>query len=893
MARYVRLALLGASGFVAMVWVLRQGPWSLSQTIVAALLGLGTLAAMVLESRGLLARWLGTPRGRGLVFGLGLLAALAALVPPERFRGLNAARQQRLLPFWIWLTWCSGVCLWREPWRRQIRERGRAVWRAWQWCPRGQWLGYLVVLGLLWGSALVIGYTDWGVRAPWALNWQGFPTPVLPQHLLLAFGLAWLLGFLSSRRRQIGPGWYGVFALVATWLIWMALEPAPNYFLPRAYPPHDVRYPASDARVYVLSGQQARKGYGYYASAAETYTTHGHPFVSKTGLQALFAFFPWPLTRGTWPWLMGAWLLLNALLVPAAYWVGRMLHSQRLGFALAALLVLREVAAFTAAARLDTVHVKNFMSEPLLRLLFLAWVAGLIGWLRLPRDGRQVPAGALVGALGAWTVLVRVESLVALAGLAFILLILMLLRRVAFRAFVVAGLALLAVWLPWMMRTWFLTSWYAPTERTPWFFGFKVRAGASAEYRAPPTPTPTPSPPETFAPRYVPIVYAPGAPHAQPSGRPAPVTLGPGAQNSQEDDGAFVPWWQRVLAYLRSLPLVDTLSQWPRDVWLHLWHYIGRNVVTTWTMFPWTPRFYDAYQVTKLRPLAEGRPMTWWHGLALGLNLAVVALGWVTVWRRDRWAAMAPWLLYGFYILGISFARTGGGRYVVPIDWIPVMFYLVGWLTVLRGLAFVLGFPMPRAVARVPRARVHPGWALLLASGLALVSALGTWVEVHAVWQSRQQPELTPPRHRLVTVDELFAQLEAWQVRGALAESALREAERARPLRLEWGFAYFPRYVAAGQYCGDWCGYLTPERPLLFLVVIGTWGQTQLVIPVDDAPEAWPLGSEVIAFICPPKEGLHHREALLVAIRTPQGHVLVYQNERLSCDYAFVPAQQP
>ncbi|NPA71527.1 MAG: hypothetical protein GXO35_01735 [Gammaproteobacteria bacterium] len=721
------------------------------------------------------------------------------------------------------------------------------------------------------------------MRAPWPLNWQGFPVPILPQHVVTALIVAWALSKLAAyRRRRLSWG-YGLALAAAAWFVWMKIEPAPNYFLPKAYPPHNVRYPASDARVYVLSVQQARLGYGYYAHPSSPRSRYGHPFVGKFGLYTVLFAVPLP-SENQITVHFAVWLAFNALLPVLGYLVGRALHSSTTGFAFALLLLARSTVALSVANRLDAVHVKNIMSEPVLRLVFLALLYALLHWPRLPKQGQWL-GGALIGALLAWSVLVRLEALLVLFGLLAFAILFLLVRRAGGRALVAAIIALFAVWAPWMTRTWFLTQSLGEDERTPWFFSRRVRAGASVEYRSPPTPTPTPAP--TPSSQTHPSSQTLISSHLRSS---SPKSISPTKPLLDNDKAETTPWLKQLLTILQHIPILGDLLRWPRDLWLHIWNYIGRNVITTWTMFPWGFRFYDALQVTRMRPFAESRPLTWWHGLVWGVNLALVALGWVAVWRRDRWAALAPWLIYSFYILGISFARTGGGRYIIPIDWIPVLFYVAGWVVLFRIIASILEIPFSSEDISSPLTHVH-GWAwLLLTGGLTVASALGVWAEVYSVWRSTRQPDLLPPRHRLTTLDEVFAQLETWNVwsQSPVTKEDLQTMTHTLHIQPDWGFAYFPRYVASGQYCGDWCGYLNPSQPLLFFVIMGTWGQLPIVIPADNIPKIWPSGSEAIALLCPPRKDFHHREALLVAIHTPEGETHVYVNPSQKCDYAFV-----
>ncbi|NPA76561.1 MAG: hypothetical protein GXN93_02300 [Candidatus Diapherotrites archaeon] len=812
--------------------------------------------------------------------GWTLLFLALALYPPERLPGLWEARQRFLVPVWAWLAWGGFLLAGQTPYAHPAIRRLVKFLKEREHNIR-PWMGLSLLLSL---SAILVYTTRWGLVSPWALNWQGFPTPILSQHIW-AFAVILFCAWAACSKMYLPPWASRIGGWLLILLLWIWVKPEPNYFLTPPYPPNYESYPFSDARYYVLAGEQAVLGYGYGSRPYTTWAQYGHPLLGKFAVSVIFASLR--LLSFNYLALFFFWLALIALTGWLMYSLGVELHSRSAGLALAVLLALRETAAFTAATRLDATHAKNFMTEPLLRLIFVALAYILLRWWHV-QGWEKAALGLLIGALLGWTTLTRTESLVVVAGLIAAGALFSLRKPKTFLGLLALALGLFAVWIPWMMRTHVLTQNLNPRYRTFWFFGTKIRAAASSEYRPPPTPTPTPTPepqPDAFGTDASSrIVYT----------RP---TKGLLASSPQPEPTATSSdsWLERLRGWLQRVPIIGSFLQWSRETWLYIWHYIGRNIVTTWTMFPWTPRFYTALQITYLRPLAEGRPLQGYHWPIWFFNLSLVALGLVAVWRRIRWAVMLPWLIYGFYVLGLAIGRTGGGRYIVPIDWIPVTFYVIGWVVVLYAFAQMLGLSPSAHWWRWPghvrtrfsqRRTAH--W-LLWAEGLALLSALGVGLEVYHVWRSVQTPEPLPPRHRRVTWDEVFARLDEWDVWSYTSMSPQDLRTRIKSLHLvpEWGFAYFPRYVAAGEYCGDWCGYLTPKKGLLFFNSIGTLGQAFFVIPQEKVPEPFEMGSEMIALLCPSKKPYYYREAILVVLRDTQGRLHVFENPRPACDYDF------
>jgi len=69
--------------------------------------------------------------------------------------------------------------------------------------------------------------------------------------------------------------------------------------------------------------------------------------------------------------------------------------------------------------------------------------------------------------------------------------------------------------------------------------------------------------------------------------------------------------------------------------------------------------------------------MTGLSAFMLMLNLGLVAFGIGTAFQSDRLRGLLPVGVLLLYLTANSLARTSGGRYVVPVDWILVAYYCV------------------------------------------------------------------------------------------------------------------------------------------------------------------------------------------------------------------------
>ena len=847
---------------------------------------------------------------------------MMAAIPPERLPWGIRERQEILIPVWLWLAAGSGLWLTNhKEWEFFVR-RAQAVTLRKIAAGGKTWL---FVITPLTAGIVAIAITGWGVRARWPLNWQGYPAPLLSQHLLTALlllGGTWWLAEGRQAEDKRHKWWLIPWVLWGLAVVlWWQTEPTENHFLSLPLlPNNEPYYPASDAAIYFFQMLQGKLGWGYGG-----WHWIGTPFLRRYGMLTILHL----TSRETlsYPLFIFAWVAILALSVALIYVVGKRLHSRSLGLLLALALIGRETVAMRAARQLAVVHVKNLMSEPLLRLFFLTLVAVLVTRpSNKPRAKLQY--GLLLGALAGWGVLVRVESLmpasVVIGG--YGLWALLHPRRKHWLGFGAALVGLFLVWAPWMWRSALLSRQiYTPKSiyyNSPWFFLPALQGASSPEYRyIVPSPTPTPkrpssspayreTPPNTSTLHPSPIsgtaifiiqatptptppltttslpVFSPTAmPTATP---PLTLTFTP-VPTPTTTPPPFLPV-NRLPTHLRQpllhTPILGSLLRWWGITWQQWWAYIGRNVVTSWTAWPWSPRFYTPLQAVDHRPLASHHPLKTHHFVILVFNLAIWALGWVAIWRRSRWTAIAPWGVYGAYVIALAFGRTGGGRYIVPLDWIPLMYYLAGWLVLMQTLWQSWGLEVPKKwwTERHPTTLfARPtGWGKgMLALALVFLSATGVGLERYAVARADQHPEWTPPRRRVATFQDITKQITswgAWPATGITSEE-FRARLKGQKWQAVWGRVYFPRFLPAGERGGEWIYHERFEQDSLFTALLSSRGVTHLALSPPQPPGKIPLGAEAVALVCPQRfyDTAHlFATTSLFVVRRPNGTIWAY-----------------
>jgi len=653
--------------------------------------------------------------------------------------------------------------------------------------------------------------------------WYGAGVPLLAAQILMAALLAVLVSDLDkwSGTKRLSADLI-LFALV--WaiaaILWAARPVPASYWVTAPRPPNFEFYPFSDSLTYDIASQFALIGQGIY----------NRMFFDRA-LYLGFLVYLHIVGGQNYQQLMSIQAAVFAVFPALLYLVGKHLHSRTAGLVLAALIIMRGLTSLDASSWIDTATFKHMLTDFPTAIGMAGFLVLILKWMEAPRD--RVSCLIWAGGVLGLTSLLRPHVLLLMAGIA--LLAVWLYRqhwKKALGTAALASLAFLVAVLPWMT--------VGPSSGSLLtLYGERVQAVIAQRY-APATLTPVPAPPTT------PVASAPEMPPA------TPITSAP-----EMPSATSVP----VIATLQprqfSLPANLGLP-FVVDHFLH-------NLVTSSLIFPDSPQFLSVRSIVK-----EGedfwRPR--WNGsmsplatFMLVFSLAGVAFGLGTAVQRDRLRGLVPIAGLLLYLAANSLARTSGGRYIVPVDWILIGYFSIAIAELVHTTRSFIGrgsIATLTSPSAGPRARhsvaPKPGNSAAMLAGpllqkasrplvsLILVLLLGSLIPLAGVLYPRRYADTGGPT--------LFAEMQKYvpQAAGSVGEieaflqhpdAVLLQGRLLYPLHYRWGQGEPTRYAP----------YTARDYPRTVFMLIGPHGMSHVLLP-GDVPALLPNASDAIVLGC-------------------------------------------
>ncbi len=630
--------------------------------------------------------------------------------------------------------------------------------------------------------------------------WYGAGVPILASQVFLATLITVIVLHLQARPLRVRlPVDLVLFILIwgVTAALWASRPVPDSYWVTAPRPPNHENYPFSDLVTFDVASQFALIGQGI----------NNHVFFDRA-LYIAFLVYLHSLAGQNYQQLMTVQAVLFAAFPALLYLIGKRMQGRPAGILIAALSTMRGLNSLTAASWIDTSTFKHMLTDFPTAIALAILVLLLLKWLEAPaQKGHYL---LWMGGLLGLTSLMRPHVLLLFAP---ILLLAGWLYRSRWRqAFVLGALTVaagIAAVTPWPILSQGAASFFA-------LYGKRIQDVMAQRYPGivPVQPQATAVLAATAIPGTEATEVAPptALPTAVPSGLPPPVA--PPASS--------------------GIPFQVT-------------HYL-HNLDTAALIFPVSPEFLSVRDTVKGgEPIWEPRwdgSMSLTAASMLVLALVAVAFGIGTSVQRMGWRGYAPLGVLLVYYVANALARTSGGRYLVPVDWILVAYFGLGIAELLQLGGGLVGATAP---AIVPAATDSDS-GMRMPSAISGVAILGSVVLLGALipLAGVLYPPRYPPRAASAILEEIQPSLSKL---GLTPVDVSTFMAQPGAVLLE-GRVLYPRYYAQGT--GEPVRYLPYRQtnyPRTVFIFIGPAGQPYSILP-GPVPRVFPNVSDAIVLGC-------------------------------------------
>jgi hypothetical protein len=678
----------------------------------------------------------------------------------------------------------------------------------------GVFLGALILFlaGLL---VLVWMFSSkYGIYSPVEDFWYGAGVPVLFSQLLASIlaGVLFLLlrwNWESGRKDLL----VALLLYTVTALLW-AREPLQKSFLftgPR--PPNGVLYPFADAASLDAGSQFALIGQGIFA-----YNT---PFFERP-LYLSFLAYLHTLFGQNYEILMAAQAAVLAIFPVIIYLIGRSLNMRAVGLAAALVAMFRGLNSIAASSLIDLASPKMILTDFPTAVGVALVILFACEWLKRP--GQRLHYAVWVGGAIGLGLMLRTNALLFLV---FIPLYAIFKFVPNWRGWLVGSLLIflgvVAITVPWELRN-------------------AARGGVMY------------SPIVTKIQNVIRTRY-----QDQPQGS-APLKRGLPALTFQQT--SVISSLYRGTDSAGEQPCNSILCFAPK----HFLHNITMSLLS----LPTSPVLDDLWHTVKVDP--SYWKADWDGSFAPGsffiliVNLFMIVLGISVVWKYQQLPGMVPLAVFAVYNLSNSMGRTSGGRYIVPMDWILVLYFMAGVLFLFTEAARIARFRQVSIFETETQdekgGSTRSSWQKTIMA-LIVVFALGLLAPL--------AEKISSPRYAGFDIPAAMQKWEPQITQAGLDPELLNAFLKNPGAEALVGRTLYPRSYKMGQ--GEISFYFYPftnmDFPRTGFFLIGPHGQDNIIL-AGGFPKYLPHLADALVIGCRER---NYVDALMVIVLDEQGTV--------------------
>jgi len=646
--------------------------------------------------------------------------------------------------------------------------------------------------------------------------WYGAGVPILASQLIAAL-LGGILILQMERRLNWKRSDLIVFLLIyiTTAILWIREPLQKSFLFTGPYPPNHVLYPFVDAAIFDTASQFALIGQGifngqfferslYVSFLVYLHSLFGQDYDKLVAIQAgIFAIFP-------------------ALI----YLIGRSLNIRAAGFAAAIIATLRGINSISASNMIDMANPKMLLTDFPTAIGMALIVLLTCEWLKIPI--RRLHYALWIGGAIGFALMLRTNALVLLLFIP-----------------VYALFRFLPEWKKWPISVLFIIlgmiAITLPGELRNQARGGMVYGSYLVKFQ------------NVIKQRYIPP-SDPGSSLPQRTGQRLAIVS---FRNMQ----AILDLSRGSIDQAQDTRSCNTVFCFAPNHFLH-------NMITSVLILPTSPLLDDLRHTVK-----DSHPY-WqpdWDGsltpsslFFLVLNIFFIALGISLAWHQLRLIGLIPLAVFIFYNISNALARTSGGRYLVPIDWIISIYFLMGvfwliiWLANAMGIKWEL-FSVPAQQDIPQQIPARNLWSVIAI--LAALFGLGSLIPL--------SENLHPPRYQNVDVTQTLIDHEQEIAKAGISATDIDLFLKNSNAELLIGRILYPRYypMDRGEFLFD--PFVTMGFPRTAFTLIGPEGEQGVILP-GDSPKYFPHAIDALILGCKEEKYL---DALAVILLDENGAI--------------------
>ncbi|NLF52575.1 MAG: hypothetical protein GX577_15715 [Leptolinea sp.] len=571
-----------------------------------------------------------------------------------------------------------------------------------------------------------------------------------------------------------------------------------SFFAPGPYPPNHEMYPFSDSVLYDREAMKAVIGEGigndiyldkpiYIAFLSVIHMIVGNRMGAVVGFQvAVIALFP-------------------AIL----YLLGSRIHSRLAGLLVAVLFILREVNNIQGTLWVLSTNTRLLMSESLAGLLLVLFVYFLTRWMENKNSHVYLMvAGGFLG-LASLTrlnpILVMPMAVVGIFAFCW-----KHWKKAVINSLIFFSM-FLASMLPWMIQS--------HIRSNKFIFFIPTIDGVILKQR-------------TFHALNKPLIPEAVNNSSEPEQAPSATPPGP----SVNDDEPSNRTWIRISGIARYVSghffhnLIDSAAIFPTTLALNSLEGTLKDPDSFWSS-DW-----------------DGR-LTTERSLILGASLLVLSLGMAAGCSRSGVSGLVPAGFLISYSLATAAVRTSGGRYIIPADWVAILYFAIGLAHIIywgsKWYGCKLPFPVLDSQSRNDIGKNNIRWIVGVITVFMLTGSVPVLLN-----------NLIPRRYEPVEKNQTASYLSE---RGLLDDLGISRDRLESFLLLPDSVAYrgmglYPRFYPQDKGEPDkFSAFRVQKFPRLVMDIIGPSFSVTGVLPIQKSPESLPNGSDVMAIGCTSK----------------------------------------